>query len=88
MWAGLIFAPTIKAGEEAKRALGLKYWYVATPDSLLDGRTQRVTCEPRILAVSDPGHEPMSTMIIMYSRYLVDRCGGKTPEVWHLRKSG
>jgi hypothetical protein len=87
MWAGLIFAPTIKAGEEAKKALGLKYWYVATPDSLLDGRTQRVLCEPRVITVNDPGHEPMSSMIIQFSRYLVDRCGGKKPDVWHIRRS-
>ena len=88
MWAGLIFSPTLKSGEDAKKSLGLKYWYVATPDTLLDGRTQRVQCEARILAVDDPGHEPMSTLIIQFANYLVDRCGGKTPVVWHLRKSG
>lgn len=88
MWAGLIFAPTAKAGDQAKRELGLKYWYVATPNSLLDGRTHRVTCEPRVLAVDDPGHEPMSTLIIQFSRYLVNMCGGRKPDVWHLRRSG
>ena len=87
MWAGVIFAPTKKSGEAAKKELGLKYWYVATPDTLLDGRTQHVTCEPRILALSDPGHEPMSTAIIQFSRYLVNMCGGKKPSVWHLRRS-
>ena len=87
MWAGLIFAPTAKSGDEVKKALGLKYWYVATPDTLLDGRTRRVSCEPRILAVSDPGHEPMSTYILQYATYLVNICGGRKPSVWHVRKS-
>lgn len=87
MWLGVILAPTRKAGDEAKRSLGLKYWYVVTPDSLLDGRTHRVQCEPRILAVNDPGHEPMSSVILQYSNYLVNLCGGRRPDVWHIRRS-
>lgn len=87
MWAGLIFAPTGKVGDEVKRELGLKYWYVATPETLLDGRTHRVRCEPRIIAVSDPGHEHMSILILQFSNYLVNICDGRTPVVWHLRKS-
>jgi hypothetical protein len=88
MWAGVILSPTKKSGEEFKRAMGLKYWYIATPDTLLDGRSRSVTCEPRIFAVSDPGHEPMSTTILQYANYLVDLCDGRMPEVWHVRKAG
>jgi hypothetical protein len=87
MWAGVIFAPTKKSGEEVKRSLGLKYWYVATPDTLLDGRSRSVVCEPRLLAVNDPGHEPASTAIIQFSTYLVNLCGGRKPDVWHIRRS-
>lgn len=87
MWAGVILSPTKKSGDEFKKALGLRYWYVVTPDTLLDGRTQNVTCEPRILALTDPGHEPMSTTILQYSHYLVRLCGGKKPSVWHVRHS-
>jgi hypothetical protein len=87
MWAGVILAPTGRAGNDVKKALGLKYWYVATPNMLLDGRSGGVQCEPRILAVDDPGHEPMSLTILEFSNYLVNLCGGKKPDVWHLRKS-
>lgn len=88
MWAGIIFSPTKKSGDEVKRALGLKYWYVATPDTLLDGRSRSVVCEPRLIAVSDPGHEPASTLIIQFSTYLVNLAGGRKPDVWHIRHSG
>lgn len=87
MWSGVIFAPTIKSGNQAKKELGLKYWYVATPDRLLDGHSRIVQAEPRVLAVDDPGHEPMSTLIIQFANYLVNLCGGKQPVMYHLRRS-
>lgn len=87
MWQGIIFAPTVKAGEDAKKALGLKYWYVTTPTLLEEGRTQRVQSEPRILAVNDPGHDSMSTMVVKHSMKLVQLCGDRVPDVWHVRHS-
>lgn len=89
MRQGVILAPTIELGEEARKSLGLKYWLIVTPhrldrfSSLLAG----ITCEPRVVIVDHAAHTPASEALIRHPEKLVALCGGRKPDVWHLRRS-
>lgn len=59
---GVILAPTVEFGKILKGALGLKYWFVASPHSLRLGRCRGISSEPRLILAPDVASDPPYVM--------------------------
>jgi hypothetical protein len=86
MWPGVIFAATVPVGEEAKRALGLRHWIVATPKRLVEGHFRGSFADPHLLLVHDPAHGPVGTLMLENSHRLADLFNNRLPDTWTIQR--
>lgn len=60
---GLIIAHSKVVGNDFKRLMGLRYWWVESPTSLSRGAFRGMTLSiPRILILHDPANTPAATV--------------------------